>query len=94
VRFYACKTIENIGAQSVSGGYKFAINETLSLLLSIYKGGGYSENLKTSASVAISHIVKLNTALFPIVLRALPLKQISIILVEAVPRVQQVLLFE
>ena len=36
VRFYACKTIENITAQSISAGCNFATLEVATLLLNIY----------------------------------------------------------
>ena len=36
VRFYACKTLENICAQSNSAGHKFASLETINHLLAIF----------------------------------------------------------
>ena len=36
VRFYACKTLENICAQSNSAGHKFATLETINHLLAIF----------------------------------------------------------
>lgn len=36
VRFYACKTLENIAAQSTSAGHKFATLESLTYLLAIF----------------------------------------------------------
>ena len=71
VRFYACKTLENICAQSNSAGHKFATLETINHLLAIFLSGAqpknvqqqeapaFYENLKTSAAVALSHICRL-----------------------------------
>lgn len=36
VRFYACKTLENICAQSTRAGQKFANTETLNQLMAIF----------------------------------------------------------
>lgn len=36
VRFYACKTLENITAQSISAGYQFATLKVATQLLNIY----------------------------------------------------------
>ena len=67
VRFYACKTIENITAQSVTAGQRFATQEALQLLLEIYLNI-QNECLKTSAAVAIFHICRLNEPLFRMVI--------------------------
>lgn len=39
VRFYACKTLENITAQSNSAGDRFAVPESVDFLLRIYLTG-------------------------------------------------------
>lgn len=73
VRFYACKTIENITAQSISAGCNFATLEVSTLLLNIYHTTK-NEHLKVSAAVSISHICKLNTTLFPTIFESLTSK--------------------
>ena len=60
VRLYACKTLENITAQSNSAGHKFATLETVMALIEIFLNPENSDIFKTSAAVAISHIVKLS----------------------------------
>ena len=78
VRFYACKTLENICAQSNSAGQKFATLETINHLLAIFlcpiqnfgrnsqsrQTPQFYEALKTSSAVALSHICGLNPSLF------------------------------
>jgi serine/threonine-protein kinase ULK4 len=88
VRFYACKTIENITAQSISAGCNFATLEVATLLLNIYITTK-NEPFKTSAAVCISHICKLNTTLFPIIFESLKCEQFSLALLEGSPRIQQ-----
>jgi hypothetical protein len=73
VRFYACKTIENITAQSISAGCNFATLEVATLLLGIYHSMK-NENFKISSAVSISHICKLNTTLFPTIFESLTCK--------------------
>jgi len=70
VRFYACKTIENITAQSIAAGIHFATLDVGTLLLGIYHTTT-NEPLKTSAAVTISHICKLNTTLVPTIFESL-----------------------
>ena len=74
VRFYACKTLENICAQSNSAGHKFASLETINHLLAIFlspvtnftKVGAtkqipsFYDAIKVSSAVALSHICGLN----------------------------------
>jgi len=88
VRFYACKTIENITAQSISAGCNFATLEVATLLLNIYHTTK-NEVFKTSAAVSISHICKLNTTLFPTIFESLTCKQFSTALLDGPPRIQQ-----
>eukprot|EP00829_Urostomides_striatus_P019432 TRINITY_DN7519_c0_g1_i1.p1 TRINITY_DN7519_c0_g1~~TRINITY_DN7519_c0_g1_i1.p1 ORF type:complete len:233 (-),score=46.53 TRINITY_DN7519_c0_g1_i1:13-711(-) len=63
VKFYACKTIENITSQSVSAGYRFSTIEAASLLVNIIQNTK-NDNLRVSASVAVSHICKHNKNVF------------------------------
>lgn len=88
VRFYACKTLENITAQSISAGYQFATLKVATLLLNIYHSQT-NEIFKTSAAVSISHICKLNTTLFPTIFESIGAKNFSIALQEAPVRIQQ-----
>ena len=64
VKNYACKTIENIVSQSMTAGYKFSTIETASLLLNIFNTTK-NDTLRISAAVAISHVCKLNSSVFP-----------------------------
>jgi serine/threonine-protein kinase ULK4 len=76
VRFYACKTLENITAQSISAGYQFATLKVAALLLNIYHTQT-NEVFRTSAAVSISHICKLNSTLFPTIFESLGAKNFS-----------------
>jgi len=55
VRFYACKTVENITAQSITAGCSFATLKVATLLLNIYHTQS-NEVFKISAAVSISHL--------------------------------------
>jgi serine/threonine-protein kinase ULK4 len=74
VRFYACKTLENICAQSNRAGQKFATAESLNHLIAIYVAhqnqlmrtiaidshtATFLDAIRTSAAVALSHICRL-----------------------------------
>jgi len=89
VRLYACKTLENITAQSNSAGHKFATLETVKGLLEIFLCQENSELFKTSAAVALSHIVKLNCQFFPIVFDKMGSARFCYVLAESQGRVQQ-----
>ena len=91
VRFYACKTIENITAQSISAGCNFATLEVASLLLNIYHTQ-QNDSFRTSAAVSVSHICKLNTTLFPTIFESITCKQFSLALLEGSQRIQQAFL--
>ena len=91
LRFYACKTIENICAQSKKAGSKFANSEVAQNLLSIFTTSK-SESLRFSAIIGLSHVLRLNSALTALVLEKLPLKAITLKLSEDQQRVQQALL--
>lgn len=66
VKFYACKTLENITAQSITAGERFATPEAASSLLKIYMKSE-SEGFRIVASVGLSHLSKLNPSLFPVI---------------------------
>ena len=87
VRFYACKTLENITAQSLSAGCAFATLKVATLLLNIYHTQT-NEIFRTSAAVSISHICKLNTTLFPTIFESLTPKNFSAALLEGPSRIQ------
>lgn len=67
VRFYACKTLENITAQSNSAGDRFATPEAVTSLLSLFlaQPGSINEHMRISAAAALSHTCKLQPKLFP-----------------------------
>jgi hypothetical protein len=100
VRFYACKTLENICAQSNSAGHKFASLETINHLLAIFltplqknaqqqqQAPAFYENLKTSAAVALSHICRLQPHLFPTIFERITPSIYCSTLIEGQPRVQ------
>ena len=102
VRFYACKTLENICAQSNSAGHKFASLETINHLLAIFlsqvsnftKAGApkqtpqFYEALKVSSAVALSHICGLNPQLFHSIFERITAPVYCNTLTEGTPRVQ------
>lgn len=102
VRFYACKTLENICAQSNSAGHKFATLETINHLLAIFlaqpvksnqqQAPAFYENLKTSAAVALSHICRLQPHLFPTIFERITPAVYCSTLIDGHPRVQQALI--
>jgi hypothetical protein len=87
VRFYACKSIENITAQSISAGCHFATLEVASLLLNVYHTS-QNESFRTSAAISVSHICKLNTTLFPTIFESITPKQFSTALFDGSQRIQ------
>lgn len=66
-RFYACKTIENITAQSREAGERFSNGDTAKYLLDAYMTATEKESFRVSAGVALSHMSKLNKNLFPLI---------------------------
>lgn len=66
VKFYAWKTIENITAQSIAAGERFATPEAATSLLNIFLKSE-NEGFRIVASVALSHLSKLNPSLFPVI---------------------------
>lgn len=87
MRFYACKTVENITAQSITAGCSFATLKVATLLLNIYHTQT-NEVFKVSAAVSISHICKLNTTLFATIYASLGTKNFAQGLLDGPPRVQ------
>ena len=88
VKFYACKTIENITAQSISAGERFATPEAASSLLNIYINSD-SEGFRIVASVALSHLSKLNPSLFPVIFETITPKLFFATFKEGHARTQQ-----
>jgi hypothetical protein len=88
VRFYACKAIENITAQSQSAGHSLATVPTCKCLLEAFLNGGKEAYINTAA-VAISHICKLNPILFNYIIDYIPIDDICSILIEENTRIQQ-----
>ena len=105
VRFYACKTLENICAQSTSAGHRFAKIDTVKHVLNIYMmkfdenavetegDSPYSswyEGIRISAAIALSHICKLDPQLFPIIFETITPRKFCEILIETSPSQQRV----
>ncbi len=88
VRFYACKTVENITSQSVSAGYLFSTIESTSLLINIFNGTK-NENMRVSAAVALSHVCKLNSNVFPTFFDLFGFANFCSVLGDSLARVQQ-----
>lgn len=88
VRFYACKTIENITAQSISAGCSFANLDVVTLLFHVYNTVT-DESFRVSSAVSISHICKLNTTLFPTIFTSLTSRNFAASLNDGAPRIQQ-----
>lgn len=88
LRFYAVKTIENITAQSSKAGSKFAIAEVAQNLCAIYLSTKF-EHFKVAALSALSHVMRLNLALYSAVIERLSIRHINSGLLEDQPRIQQ-----
>lgn len=67
VKFYAAKTVENITAQSVSTGTKFANSDVAGGLISLYFSTK-NENLKICSIVCLTHMTVLNNSLIEFIL--------------------------
>ncbi|CAI2363171.1 unnamed protein product [Moneuplotes crassus] len=91
VKFYACKTIENITAQSNFAGIGLATSGICKSLIKAFLSQGKESFVITSA-VALSHVVKLSPKLFQIVLDYIPLEDICTILIDNHSKVQQAFL--
>ena len=89
VKFYVCKTIENITAQSVNAGTKFANLETVLSMFQII-GTTKSEHLKVCATICLNHIARLNPTLVAPILEKFTVRQLCAGFHESNPRVQQV----
>ena len=87
-KYYATKTIENISAQSLSGGILFATLDIATALLGIYNST-QNEGLKISAAVSISHIWKLHPSIFPTIFESISCHSFWTILWEGLARIQQ-----
>lgn len=91
VKFYACKTIENISAQSESAGILLATHETCTTLLGEFINGGKQAYINTAA-VALSHIVKLNPSLFTHVIEEISIEDFCTVFDQGQGRIQQALI--
>lgn len=89
VKFFAAKTIENITSQSISTGVKFANSETLTLLLQIFLITK-NEGLKICTAVCLNHICRINGSLSLVLLEKLSFKQIVLVFMDGLQRIQQV----
>ena len=91
VRFYACKTLENITAQSNSAGDRFASVEAINFLLAIFLSPPQSvnENMRISSAVALSHVCKLQPRFFPMIFNKITPKMFCYTLTEGQSREQQ-----
>jgi len=90
VKFYACKTIENITAQSINAGTKFANMDSVNSMIQIISTTR-NENLKVCAIICLNHIGRLNPSLVSTILEKYTLKQACSNFTESHPRIQQVL---
>jgi hypothetical protein len=88
VKFYTCKTVENITAQSLKAGIKFATIEFFHALHSIYVTTK-NESLKVSIVCAFSHIARLNTSLVWPMIEKLGINHIAGCFHDSNPRIQQ-----
>lgn len=89
VKFYACKTVENITAQSISVGTKFANLEFASAFFSLYTSTK-NEGIKICSAVTLGHISRLNPNLTWPILEKLTLRHICTSFTDANARIQQV----
>ena len=88
VRVYAVKTVENMLAQSKQAALKLATPDLCPLLVATYLTAR-QEGLRTSAIVALSHLVRVNRALVPTALERLTARNIVLALSEGQARIQQ-----
>jgi len=91
VRFYACKTIENITAQSINAGSKFANLDTVTSMFATINTTK-NENLKICATVCLNHVARLNPSLITTIIENYSVRQICLNFTESHPRIQQVLI--
>jgi len=89
VIFYACKTIENITAQSINAGTKFASLDFVTALHSIYTTTK-NEALKVCAVVCLGHIARLNGSLIWKIIEKFSVRHICSSFSESNARIQQV----
>jgi len=89
VKFYICKTIENITAQSVNAGLKFANQEFALCFIALY-GSVKVDAMKVCSIVCCGHLARLNNKLVPLIIEKVTLRHICQTFTEGAPRIQQV----
>ena len=89
VRFYACKIIENILAQSVTIGIRFTTAEIVNNLYNVYISTK-NEGMKTCAAICISHIARINTDLVSFIFDKFTLKHFCSVFQDGNQKLQQV----
>lgn len=70
VRFYACKTLENITSQSITIGQQFCNMESIQSLVVLFLSTR-NEDLKASAIVSLTHIGRLKNTFIDSIIAAL-----------------------
>lgn len=92
VKFYACKAIENITAQRTKTGVFLASADLVNVIVELFHSTE-NEGLKSSAIVAIQHIIFLNhTLIDPVITQFKGVAGITAVLYENSVRVKQALL--
>lgn len=91
VRIYAVKTVENVLAQSKQAALRLATADLCPLLGAVYLTAR-QETLRTSAVVALSHLVRVNRALVPAAFERLTPRNLVLALSEGQARTQQAVL--
>ena len=86
VRYYACKAVENIAAQSSSAGHLLANSATCKLLLDVFLNGE-KESFANTGAIALGHLVKINPSLFDYILDIITSTDLCRILTESNARV-------
>lgn len=89
VKFFAAKTIENITSQSITTGIKFANIETMVLLLQIFLTTK-NEGLKVCTAICLNNVCKINVVLALALLEKISFKQMVLIFLDGLQRIQQV----
>lgn len=82
VRYFACKAVENIAAQSSSAGHLLANGITAKLLLEVFLNGE-KEGFANTGAIALGHLVKINPSLFDHILETINSAQLCKILCES-----------
>ena len=89
VKFFAAKTIENITSQSITTGVKFANLDTMVLLLQIFLTTK-NEGLKVCTGICLNNLCKINMNLALALLEKISFKQMVLIFLDGLQRIQQV----